>query len=274
MGTTKRERQKAGRQARLEEARRAQLAAQRRRRVVGTVVIGVVVIGGLFLWTQVLGGGDEEDAADPAEGFAYGTGECAPTEPPAEPTRTFTDAPQECIDPSLAYTAVLDTSEGVIRVALDTTATPGTVNNFVTLARYGYYDGTPIFRTDTSIAIIQGGDTAQDAPGPGYTIPDEGDGFSYQPGQLVMARTQQPDSAGAQWFFTAGPESSNLSADSGQPGGGTYVPFGTVVEGLDVVQAILALDAGGAPSREVTVNSVTIEEGPTPATSTPPTTAA
>jgi len=238
------------------------------------VVVLVVVLGGLFLYSEVFGGDDEEEAA-PASDFEYGAGECAPAEPPTEPVRTFTDSPQECIDPNLSYTAVFDTSEGVIRVALDTATTPGTVNNFVTLARYGYYDGTPVFRTDPSIAIIQAGGTGTDDPGPGYAIPDEGTGFTYQPGQLVMARTEAPDSAGAQFFFTAGPEASALDAQ------GTYVVFGTVLEGLDVVQAILGLHEaqpqnplGGAPSREVTINSVTIEEGPASAAPTlAPTTA-
>ena len=81
------------------------------------------------------------------------------------------------------------------------------VNNFVVLARYHYYDGSAVFRADRSIEILQGGapttNTASD-PGPGYTIADECGPFTYVAGQLVMARTAQPDSAGAQFFFTAG----------------------------------------------------------------------
>ncbi len=171
-----------------------------------------------------------------------------------EPVRAFSEAPPTCIDPTTGYTAVFDTTQGEIRVALDTENTPDTVNNFVVLARYGYYDGTPIFRTDPSIGIIQGG--GQDnTSSPGYTIPDEGDGYSYEAGQLVMARTPEPDSASAQFFFVANDAAENLNAD------GTYVVFGdTDAAGLDVVRAVLDLDAGGAPSEPVTINSVTIEE--------------
>jgi len=158
---------------------------------------------------------------------------------------------------------VFDTSEGEVRVALDTQNTVGTANNFATLARYGYYDETDVFRTDPSIGILQAGaphtNSAAD-PGPGYTIRDEGVGFTYEPGQLVMARTGAVNSSSTQIFFTAGEEAAALN------GQGTYVVFGEVETGLDVVQAILGLHQdqegnalGGAPSRTVTINSVTIE---------------
>ncbi|CAB5027287.1 unannotated protein [freshwater metagenome] len=132
------------------------------------------------------------------------------------------------------------------------------MNNFVTLARYKYYDGTVIFRTDTSIDIIQGGGlTNTDAPG--YTIADEGTGYKYVEGDLAMARTGEPNSAGGQWFFVAGPKASALD------GQGTYVNFAKVTSGLDVVKNILALSSGsgalgGVPSRNVIINSVTITE--------------
>ena len=132
---------------------------------------------------------------------------------------------------------------------------PGTVNNFVSLARFHYYDGSLIFRTDPSIDIIQGGGKSnQDTPG--YEIPDEKNGFTYSEGDLVMARTAQPNSAGGQWFFVSGPNASALDAQ------GTYVTFGKVTEGLDVVKNILALAGtdGQTPTKPVTVNSVTITE--------------
>ncbi len=190
----------------------------------------------------------------PAAGFAYGTGECPP-ENVTEPVRTFAAAPQLCIDSEADYTATFRTSEGDIVVDLDTAAVPGTVNNFVTLARYGYYDDTTIFRTASSVAgeIIQGGgQTAQDSPG--YTIPDEGSGYQYDAGQIAMARTSAPNSAGAQWFFVTDPPATPDPA-------GPYVVFGTITEGLDVARAIRALGGeDGAPSREVTVQSVEITE--------------
>lgn len=209
---------------------------------------------------------DSSDTTDTTEAedgeFAYGTTPC-PGEG-SEPTTTFDDAFEQCIDPAKAYTATFDTSAGQVVVALDTERTPGTANNFVALSRSGYYDDTLLFRTDPSIGIIQGGSpTTNDPsdPGPGYNIPDEGGSFTYEPGQLVMARSAGPDSAGAQFFFSV---DDAVSALDGQ---GTYVVFGQVVEGLDVLEQILASHEaqpdnplGGAPDPDVTVTSVTITE--------------
>ena len=177
-----------------------------------------------------------------------------------------------CIDPSQTFIAVFDTSEGEVRVTLDTTNTPITANNFIALARWGYYDGTTWFRTDPSIDIIQGGAPNTESPadpGPGYTIPDEPafnevDGqligpYQYEPGQLVMARARGRDSSSAQYFFSAGANTALLN------GQGTYVVFGQTDDvGLAVLRAVLGLHEpggpfGGAPSRTVTVNSVRIE---------------
>jgi cyclophilin family peptidyl-prolyl cis-trans isomerase len=138
-----------------------------------------------------------------------------------------------------------------------------TANNFIVLARYHYYDGTSMFRTDTSIDIIQGGSphtqSASD-PGPGYTIKDEGSGFTYTLGDLTMARTSAPNSASAQYFFCAGPQCSQLN------GQGTYVTFGHTISGQAVLEKILALNVatagglGGAPSHLVLVKTVNITE--------------
>ena len=188
------------------------------------------------------------------------------------------DGPQPmCIDLGARYVAVFDTSEGEMRFELTAGQTPSTVNNFVTLARWGYYHHTLLFRTDPSIDIIQGGsphtNSASD-PGPGYTIPDEpafdvdpdtgqlSGLYRYEPGQLAMARSSGPDSAGAQFFITTGPDASRLDSQ------GTYVVFGsTDAAGLAVAQSIIGLHVaggslGGAPSRPVIVRSVTIEETP------------
>ncbi len=281
MGTEKRERQKEGRQQRLAAEQAKARRDQRRRRLVAAVLVSVVVFGALVLISQT-GGDDETETA--AEGttstalpssssttpaapaaFEYGTGECPPAEKPAEPVLDFDQPPPQCIDPAQDYTAVFATSAGEIRVDLDTETTPGTANNFVFLARNGYYDGTLIHRTDPSIDIIQGGSPhTQNAsdPGPGYTITDEGTtDRNYEAGDLVMARTQGVNSAGAQFFFVAGPAASALDAQ------GTYVTFGQVTAGLEVVQQILAMhqadpqsQLGGAPEPPVTIESVEIVE--------------
>ena len=169
-------------------------------------------------------------------------------------------------DPSKSYTAVFDTTEGEIRVVLDRERTPETVNNFVVLTRYGYYDETLLFRFDPSIAIIQGGAPKTNDwsdPGPGYTIPDEGGQFlptsnggligpfTYQPGDLVMARSAGPNSSGAQFFFATGPEVGLLDAQ------GTYIVFGHAdLAGQAVLEALMghgggAMGLGGGGNRDV-----------------------
>jgi peptidyl-prolyl cis-trans isomerase B (cyclophilin B) len=188
--------------------------------------------------------------------FAYGTGACAP-DPPGTPDRgPFADAPQRCIGDG-PLTATMVTSAGTIVIDLDVDAVPGTVNNFVTLARYGTYDETTLFRIDPSIAIIQGG-AFGNTDSPGYTIPDEANGFTYDDGDLAMARTQAPDSGGQQWFFVTGPNGHLLDDQ------GTYVVFGHVVDGLDVLHEIMdvPLQADGqTPVTPIQLISVRITEG-------------
>lgn len=225
--------------------------------------------------------GPETTGSEPTETavvdkFVYGEGDCPAPDGSSGPVLKFDGPPPLCIDPARSYTAVFDTSEGEIRFDLDAAGTPGTVNNFVTLARWGYYTDTLLFRTDPSIDIIQGGSPTANSPGdpgPGYTIRDEPPlsidpdlrqlvgPYRYEPGQIVMARGPGPDSAGAQFFFTTGPNAALLDNQ------GIYVVFGTTDEaGLEVLQSIIALHVdkegglGGEPSRPVAVWTVTIEE--------------
>lgn len=290
MGTEKRERQKQNRQQRLSELAVQQKRAKVKKRGLQFGIGIPAVVLALFLIVNVFAGDDSSGPTDEAlkeeiqtllgattlpEGQTAESASTIPATtvpgktisgdtpcPKADGTEarvtTFEKAPPMCIDAAKTYTAVFDTSEGEIEVLLDTAKTPKTVNNFVVLARYKYYDGTTIFRTDPSIDIIQGGGLTN-TDDPGYTIEDEGNGYKYVEGDLAMARTMEPNSAGGQWFFVTGP---NAAALDGQ---GTYVNFGKVASGLDVVKGILALnsgsgDLGGAPSRTVIVNSVAIIE--------------
>ncbi|MXY76066.1 MAG: peptidylprolyl isomerase [Acidimicrobiia bacterium] len=214
------------------------------------------------------GEGSGVDAADPVPAG------CPALDGSDGPRLDFDGPPPMCIDPAAGYTAVFHTSEGEMRFELTPADTPQTVNNFVTLARWGYYDGTLLFRTDPSIDIIQGGSPRTNSPsdpGPGYTIPDEPPfapdpdtgrpvgPYRYQPGQLVMARSAGFDSGGAQFFITTGPNAALLDSQ------GVYVVFGTTdAAGLEVARSIMDLhvatgNMGGAPSRDVVVYSITVE---------------
>ena len=165
----------------------------------------------------------------------------------------FTDAPSLCIDTTIPHTAVFHTSWGVVRVALDVTNTPGTANSFVNLARFGYYDGTLIHPGAPRLGVLQGGSPYTNPaidPGPGYTLRDEGRGFSYRPRQLVMARRAGSNSAQAQFLFTVTDDAALLDSE------GAHVVFGKVVEGFEILSEILQ----SAPE-QIVVESVTIEAG-------------
>ncbi len=221
------------------------------------------------------GDGDEPTATTVPE-VIEGTEECPPADGSAERTIDFDDTFQNCLEDGVDYQARFVTTEGEVLVDLREVQMPNTVNNFVALTRYGYYDDTLLFRTDPSIDIIQGGSPhTQDNrdQGPGYTIPDEGGTFEVDPatgqytgpfdyaeGQLIMARSAGPDSSSAQFFFSTGPNVELLDSQ------GTYLLFGDVLEGLDVLQTIIGLHEpddsglGGAPNPDVTIEQVEILE--------------
>jgi cyclophilin family peptidyl-prolyl cis-trans isomerase len=286
MGTTKRERQKTLRQARLEAAHAAHHRQIIRRRV--GVVVGVLAViallafavNALFLsdddsgdeeagdttTTSVAGGDQPAEPAPPGPGATIeGETPCPPEDGSAERTTTFAQAPPVCLEEGADYTATFVTNRGEITVDLTEGLTPGAVNNFVTLANYGYYDDTAIFRTDPSIGIVQGGAPTTNTPGdpgPGYTIPDEGNTFTYAPGQLVMARSAGENSTGAQYFFVVNESAAALDAQ------GNYIVIGQADEaGLGVLQQILDLHVpregdqlGGGPLEEVIVEDVIISQ--------------
>lgn len=304
MGTTKRERQKANRQARIEREMREQVKARRTRSVRNFAILSVVIFL-LMLWLSSRGGKDEEVATGtttttaatdttipkippaPGQGAAItGDTPCPAFDGSSARTTKFEKSPPMCLETGVDYVAVIETSEGQVQIALDTEKTPETANNFAVLALYHYYDNTALFRTDPSIDIIQGGaphTNNNGDEGPGYTIDDEGDSYKYQVGDLVMARTSQPNSASAQVFFAAGPKVSNLDANPDVPGSGTYVPFGRTISGLEVLERILASHTadpssslGGYPTPPVTILSIAIvpaDEAPVPTTAAPTTTA-
>lgn len=269
MASNKRQRKKtnqAARRAALEAARKRQQRNRKLRNLAG-LVFGVLLLAALIAFFASRGD-DSETASPPTTTTTPGKDTPCP-KPTGEPrTLKFEKAPPMCIDPAKTYRAVFTTSAGVVKANLDTKRTPMTTNNFVVLARYGYYSATSFHRTEPSIDIIQGGspntNTAAD-PGPGYTIQDEGGKFTYTEGDLVMARSSGPNSASAQYFFSVGPNTKGLDAQ------GTYVTFGKVTEGLDVLKKVLATHTpcptppppgcnGGSPQPPVTVESVAIEE--------------
>jgi cyclophilin family peptidyl-prolyl cis-trans isomerase len=140
------------------------------------------------------------------------------------------------IDQSKTYSAVLKTSEGDITINLDAKKTPLTVNNFVSLSKEGFYNGTFFHRVIKDF-MIQGGDPNGDGSGgPGYKFADEPFDGDYTRGTVAMANSG-PNTNGSQFFI--------IHKDYSLPK--SYVIFGHVSSGMDVVDKIA--------EAEVTVNS-------------------
>jgi peptidylprolyl isomerase len=167
--------------------------------------------------------------------------------------RKFDEEPPMIIDTAKRYVATMVTSHGTMVIALDPLAAPKTVNSFVFLARYHYYDGIVFHRIIPGF-VLQGGDpTGSGSGGPGYRFADELPAAGrYQLGSLAMANAG-PNTNGSQFFVISGPDGVRLPP--------LYSLFGEVVDGKDVIAAIDALGTkSGAPSERVVIESVTIEE--------------
>jgi len=142
---------------------------------------------------------------------------------------TFTAPPPMRIDPAKRYTTTIDTTCGRIVIALDARAAPQTVNNFVTLARAGFYDGLTWHRVVKDF-VVQGGDPGgTGAGGPGYAFPDElNPSGRYTIGTVAMANAG-PDTNGSQFFVVVGTAAAGLPPN--------YTIFGAVTQGIEVAQA-------------------------------------
>ena len=169
-------------------------------------------------------------------------------------SKQWQSPPSMAIDPAKRYTAEMVTSMGTLVIALDPAAAPKTVNNFVFLAREGYYDGV-IFHRIIKGFVIQGGDpTGTGRGGPGYKFEDELPAPGrYELGSLAMANAG-PNTNGSQFFVISGPSGVSLPP--------SYSLFGKVVKGLDVVAEIESVKTGSGdkPIDDVIIQSVTITE--------------
>ncbi len=272
MGTDKRNRQKENRLARRNEiAQKTQRQILRRRITRIALFIGAIV--GVVLLFNLTGNKDEaqtptSDSVVSAEStvapvaagpFAYGDGDCAPTDGSGSQIQEFTSAPKLCIDLTKTYTAVVSTSKGDFTVVLDAAKAPGTVNNFVNLARSKYFDGTVCHRAIPTFMVQCGDPTATGSGGPGYAIADElPSAGEYKLGSLAMANSG-PNTNGSQFFVITGEQGVSLSPN--------YTLFGQVTKGLDTT--VSALDKAGnddpasngvPPKEELRITKVTISE--------------
>ncbi len=154
-------------------------------------------------------------------------------------------------------TITMDNDEKIV-IELDPAAAPNTVANFISLVEDGFYDGLTFHRVIPGF-MIQGGDPAGNgSSGPDYTIKGEftSNGFEnnlkHERGVISMARAQDPDSAGSQFFIMV-EEASHLD--------GNYAAFGKVIEGMETVDAIVAVERDDAnkPLKEQKMKKVEVD---------------
>lgn len=177
--------------------------------------------------------------------------------------KQWSQPPAMEVDTSKKYTAVFDTSLGSFKVDLLVTESPRTVNNFVFLARQGFYDGVIFHRIMESFMIQTGDPTGTGSGGPGYRFADELPvKHLYDIGIVAMANSGA-NTNGSQFFICTGPDANSLSS----PAYAKYTQFGRVSEGMDVVMKIAAvpvtLSFTGEPSKPIdppVINTITIIE--------------
>ncbi|MFN2503499.1 MAG: peptidylprolyl isomerase [Acidimicrobiales bacterium] len=280
MPTQKRERKRQGHQARQAAIAAARKRQQARSRAIAAGVLAVMLVAGVAV---VVGGGGDNDqdvgstgptttvtetnstaaAKKPVDLPALAAGEsikgdtpCPPTDGSARRTTSFEKPPPLCVAVARTYTAEIETNKGNMTVDLDVKNATRTVNNFVVLARYKFFDGISFHRIVPGF-VIQGGDPQQSGlGGPGYKFEDElPKPGSYKVGSLAMANSGA-NTNGSQFFIVTGDAGTSL-----QP---NYSLFGQVTQGLDVVKAIeetgIPGTQDGKPSEVVTIRTVIIKE--------------
>jgi cyclophilin family peptidyl-prolyl cis-trans isomerase len=168
-------------------------------------------------------------------------------------SKQYDAPPPLTIDPKKNYEATIKTGKGDIVVHLLAGSAPVTVNNFVFLAREGFFDGITFHRVIPDFMAQSGDPTGTGTGGPGYKFQDEKSALALNhdaPGTLSMANAGA-DTNGSQFFITYGP-TPHLN--------GKHAVFGRVIKGMDVLRQISPRDPMRAGSPGEVIETVTITE--------------
>jgi cyclophilin family peptidyl-prolyl cis-trans isomerase len=268
VGTEKRERQKAGRQARREAELKAAKRKRGLRRVITIAVVAVVVVGLSLLIFRPKGKSTaatttttSTTSVSSAQATANNAAKAAgcPSNPSATLPNPQFSAPPMTIDTSKTYTATIKTDLGTIVVALNAKTAPVAVNSFVFLADKKYYNCNTFARVIPQFVNQTGDPTGTTSGSVGYTVQGEVPATAnpqYPLGSLAMAKTSAAPAGTTsnQFFIVAGPQGESLSPD--------YALFGQVTSGISVVQAINADGSQNGIPPKVThrMLSVTVTE--------------
>jgi cyclophilin family peptidyl-prolyl cis-trans isomerase len=269
--TEKRQRQKAGRQARLEAEQKAQKRRQNLRRTITIAIVALIVVGISYL---IFGNKGSSKAATTSTTVgsstttrpapAGGSGNTSPSaittsaNCPANFSATlnkpsWTSVPATTISASKTYTATITTDVGPFTVQLDPKAALKAVNSFVFLANQHFFDCIVFHRVIPSFVDQTGDPTGTGRGGPGYQFTDElpkSASPQYPIGSVAMANSG-PNTNGSQFFIVTGSQGSSLAPN--------YTLFGKVTSGMSVVSAINAAGASsGTPTTLHRMVSVTV----------------
>jgi cyclophilin family peptidyl-prolyl cis-trans isomerase len=167
-------------------------------------------------------------------------------------SKQWNKPPEMEIDPEKDYQAVFKTDVGEFTIDLHAAKAPTTVNNFVFLARQGFYDGTMFHRVIDNF-MVQGGDpTGTGRGGPGYKFEDEfHDELVHDKRGVLSMANAGPNTNGSQFFITHGP-TPHLD--------GRHAVFGQLTDGEDTFMSIPARDPGNVSAPAVTIETIEIVE--------------
>ncbi|GAA4853649.1 hypothetical protein GCM10023310_35720 [Paenibacillus vulneris] len=170
--------------------------------------------------------------------------------------KTYDKAPEMSIDVNKTYEAVIHTSKGDFTMELFPKTAPLTVNNFVFLARDGFYEDVEFHRVIESFMIQTGDPTGTGTGGPGYKFADElNTPYKYEPGIVAMANAG-PNTNGSQFFICTGEDSKSLNRYP------NYTIFGKITDGMETVRTIAGtpVEASGYGERSHPIKSVKIQK--------------
>lgn len=252
MPPSARDRQLARQRAARRASREAERARKRRRNlsVAASVLVVLLLVGGIWLLVGVTGGDDEPTAAPPS-GAQGGPCDYRSTDAAAKPASLPPLEP----DANGRYAATLQTNQGEVRFDLLTAQAPCAVGSFRSLASSGYFDDTPCHRlvAQPQFGVLQCGDpSGTGTGGPGYTFKDENlAGATYPRGTVAMANAGA-NTNGSQFFLVF----TDTQLDP------NYTPFGRITSGLEVLDKVakggVEGGADGAPKIPVQLQKVTV----------------
>jgi cyclophilin family peptidyl-prolyl cis-trans isomerase len=175
------------------------------------------------------------------------------------PKQQYKEAPAMQIDKGKEYIATIKTDQGDIVVRLFADKAPLAVNNFIFLAKEGWYNGVTFHRVLPDF-MAQGGDpTGLGLGDPGYSFPNEVTGLKFDKEGLLAMANAGPDTNGSQFFITYGPAAQLDATDPTKEA--NYTIFGEVISGMDVARKLTPRDPQQKPDFTGSViETITIEE--------------